>query len=135
MLTDKLLVVQAPVTDQRLPTRRILQERGELALIEDGPEFNHLACFTLLPGAGFFRGGHIHRSKTEHFYVLRGRGVLIWTDPAMGARGRTEVGAGDKVTILPGLGHRFEALEELVVVEYYRGVHDPADDTVFDDFS
>jgi mannose-6-phosphate isomerase-like protein (cupin superfamily) len=135
MPTDKLLVEQAPVTDQRLPTRRILQERGELALIEDGPEFNHLACFTLLSGPGYFRGGHIHRFKTEHFYVLRGRGVLIWKDPATGGSGRTEVVAGDKVTILPGLGHRFEALEELVVVEYYRGVHDPSDDSVFDDFS
>ncbi|MFP5223853.1 MAG: cupin domain-containing protein [Acidobacteriota bacterium] len=135
MHTDKLIVVRAPVTDQRVPFRRILQERGELALIEDGPEFNHLACFTLRPGAGFYRGGHIHRSKVEQFYVLRGSGVLIWTDADTGARGRTEVGTGDKVTILPGLGHRFEAREELVVVEYYRGVHDPADDAVFDDFS
>ena len=135
MNTEKLLIVAAPVTDQRLPARRIIQERGELALIEDGPAFNHLACFTLLPGPGFYRGGHVHRSKIEHFYVLRGRGVLLWTDVESGARGRTEVSAGDKVTILPGLGHRFEALDELTVVEYYEGVHDPADDQPFNDFS
>lgn len=135
MLTDKLLVVQAPVTDQRLPTRRILQERGELALVEDGPEFNHLACFTLRPGKGFFRGGHIHRAKVEHFYVLSGKGEILWADAQTGERGRTRVAAGDKVTILPGLGHRFEALEELTVVEYYRGTYDLADDEPFHDFS
>ena len=132
---DKRLIVEdAPETAERVPFRRIIQERGELALIEDGPAFNHLACFTLKPGAGFFRGGHVHRSKVEHFYVLSGRGVLKWADPVTGLKGAEELRAGHKVTILPGLAHRFEALEELAVVEYYQGLHDPADDTPYNDF-
>lgn len=38
------------------------------------------------------------------------------------------------VTIPPGLAHRFEARQHLVVVEYYAGIHDPDDDIPFQNF-
>jgi mannose-6-phosphate isomerase-like protein (cupin superfamily) len=129
--TGKLIVEHAPVTMDRLPFRRIIQERGELALIEDGEVFHHLACFTLKPGPGFFRGGHVHHAKVEHFYMLSGEGMLRWVDGDSGGKGTALLKEGDKVTILPGLAHRFEALHHLVVVEYYAGVHDPDDDIPF----
>ncbi len=128
---DKLRVAAAPQTDVRQPFRRILQERGELALIEDGPEFNHLVCFSLQPGPGFFRGGHVHRNKVEHFYIFSGAGLLRWVDMETGAKGVVRLVAGDKVTVLPGLAHRFEAQEPLMVVEYFQGLHDPEDDIPF----
>jgi len=128
---DKLIVEHSPATMERLPFRRIIQERGELALIEDGETFNHLACFTLKPGPDFFRGGHVHLAKVEHFYILSGKGVLKWADVDSGVKGGAILAEGDKVTILPGLAHRFEAMQYLVVVEYYAGVHDPADDIPF----
>lgn len=131
---EKLAVEKIPVTDELRPVRRIVQERGELALLEDGPAFHHLACFTLRPGPGFFRGGHVHRAKVEHFYVQSGRGVLQWADPSTGRTGSVELEAGDKVTILPGLAHLFRAVEELVVVEYYEGVYDSRDDIPFAGF-
>lgn len=131
---EKLVVEHSLVTMERLPFRRIIQDRGELALIEDGDVFNHLACFTLKPGPGLFRGGHVHQAKVEHFYVLSGEGLLTWADVAEGSRGSTILSAGDKVTILPGLAHRFEARQHLVVVEYYAGTHDPDDDIPFQDF-
>jgi len=130
-MSEKVRVASAPRTGERVPFRRILQERGELALIEDGPEFNHLACFTLLPGPGFYRGGHVHRAKVEHFYVFSGTGLLRWVDVDTGAQGEARLVAGDKVTVLPGLAHRFEALEPLMVVEYFQGLHDPMDDTPY----
>lgn len=116
------------MTMERLPFRRIIQERGELALIEDGGVFNHLACFTLKPGPGLFRGGHVHQTKVEHFYILSGKGVLRWVDVQSGGKGSVVLAQGDKVTIQPGLAHRFEAIDHIIVVEYYAGVHDPADD-------
>lgn len=131
---EKLIIERAPMTEERLAFRRLIQDRGELALLEDGLVFNHLACFTLRPGPGLFRGGHMHRSKVEHFYVLAGAGVLKWADPATGRKGSAKLGAGEKITVLPGLAHRFEAMEELTVVEYYQGVYDPADDIPFQDF-
>ena len=77
------------------------------------------------------RGGHVHQAKVEHFYILSGKGVLKWVEVESGGKGSTILAEGDKVTILPGLAHQFEALQYLVVVEYYAGVHDPDDDIPF----
>ena len=72
-MTEKVQIQDLPVTDQFLRQKRLIQERGELALIEDGMGFRHLGYFSLKNGPGLFRGGHYHEKKTEHFYVITGK--------------------------------------------------------------
>lgn len=127
----KLSIVNLPVTDEFLKEKRLVQERGELHLIEDGPCFRHLTCFTLKPGPGLWRGGHVHSRKTETFYILRGILTVECVDTHSGERFDAELRAGDKARISPGLAHRFSAREEggeAVVVEYYDGVYQREDD-------
>ncbi len=64
-MTNKIEIEELPVTDRFLRRKRLIQDRGELALIEDGLTIRHLGFFSLEPGAGYFRGGHYHRKKTE----------------------------------------------------------------------
>ena len=106
-----------------------------VALIEDGQRLDHLAYFSLNPGEGRFRGGHFHRVKTEHFYIIAGQGLLRTADPQSGETRETDLEPGMKVTVLPGLAHRFEARTPLQVIEYYEGVYDPADDVAYPAFS
>lgn len=130
-MDKKLIIETLPVTEERLTRRRLIQERGELAFLEDGQIFKHLAIFTLRPGSGLFRGGHWHRHKEEHFYIIKGRGKFTTLNPQTGQREEYILKTGQRITILPGLGHRFDALEdckELAVIEYYNGVYDPEDD-------
>ena len=134
-MAEKLIISRLPETEAFVPQKRLLQERGELALIEDGQRLDHLAYFSLLPGEGRFRGGHMHRVKTEHFYIIAGQGLLRTADPQSGETRETTLEPGMKVTVLPGLAHRFEALAPLQVIEYYAGVYDPADDVPYPAFA
>ena len=119
-----------PITDEFRRQKRLIQPRGELALIEDGESFEHLGYFSLLAGQGY-RGGHYHQRKTERFYVISGRLRIELCQVAGGERDTVEVQAGTKVAIPPGIAHRFEALEDAQVIEYYAGTFDPDDDYPF----
>ncbi|MBF0482145.1 MAG: cupin domain-containing protein [Desulfovibrionaceae bacterium] len=132
-MSDKIVISELPVTGEFLPERRLIQERGELALIVDGSPFRHLAYFSLVPGP-HFRGGHYHRVKTEFFYVIAGKARLSIHDLDSGEKAVHLLAAGGKVTIFPGLAHRFVAEEETRVIEYYDAVYDKRDDYPFSDF-
>jgi dTDP-4-dehydrorhamnose 3,5-epimerase-like enzyme len=132
-VSDKIVISALPVNGEFLPERRLIQERGELALIVDGSPIRHLAYFSLIPGP-YFRGGHYHRAKTEYFYLIRGQARLLTHDLDTGEKAEHRLVAGDKVTVLPGLAHRFVAEEETQVIEYYDGVYDKQDDVPFTDF-
>ncbi len=134
-MDERLLLSRLPETEAFARQKRLIQERGELALIEDGQRLDHLAYFSLLPGEGRFRGGHVHRIKTEHFYIIAGKGLLRTADPQTGQTRETPLEPGMKVTVRPGLAHRFEALEPLQVIEYYEGVYDPTDDVPYPAFA
>ena len=41
-MTDKITIENLPVTEKVLSKKRLIQDRGELALIEDGKGFQHL---------------------------------------------------------------------------------------------
>jgi len=127
-MTEKVLIETLPVTDERIPVRRIIQPRGELALIEDGRQFRHLSYFTLKKGKEFFRGGHYHLQKLEHCYIAEGRLRITYIDLDGGESSNIEVAAGDRVTILPRCAHRFDAIDEARVIEYFESIHDPNDD-------
>jgi hypothetical protein len=57
-MTEKIKIAELPVTAQFLREKRLLQDRGELALIADGQPFKHLGYFSLNPGDSRFRDGH-----------------------------------------------------------------------------
>lgn len=132
-MSDKIVISELPVTGEFLPERRLIQERGELALIVDGSPIRHLAYFSLNPGP-FFRGGHYHLAKTEFFYLVKGRARLLTHDLDTGEKAVYLLTAGSKVKVSPGLAHRFVAEEETQVIEYYDGVYDVQDDVAFTDF-
>jgi dTDP-4-dehydrorhamnose 3,5-epimerase-like enzyme len=133
-MTRKIDIQTLPVSAEFLPEKRLIQERGELALIEDGKNFRHLAYFSLRKGKGLYRGGHYHSRKIEHFYVVKGKLKILLVDLETEEREEVEARAGQKITIFPKCAHRFEAEEEAQVIEYYDLAYDQADDIAYDDF-
>jgi dTDP-4-dehydrorhamnose 3,5-epimerase-like enzyme len=133
-MTDKIQIEALPVTDQFMRQRRLIQDRGELALIEDGRQFSHLGYFSLRKGDGLFRGGHYHVNKVEHFYVVSGRLRVRLVDLDSGHKCEATLQAGHRVTIHPHCAHRFEAEQDAQVIEYYAGVYEPEDDRPFSEF-
>lgn len=133
-MTKKIHIEELPETEAFTQRKRLIQARGELALIEDGVVFRHLGYFSLKQGNGFYRGGHCHLRKIEHFYVIGGRIRILWADLETGERGRVEVRGGHCVQIEPNCAHRFEAIEDAQVIEYYDALYDKSDDVMFQDF-
>jgi len=134
ILTKKICIEELPETEEFIQRKRLIQERGELALIEDGMVFRHLGYFSLKNGKGFYRGGHYHLRKIEHFYVIAGRILIRLVDLETGEKSQVEVKSGHCVMIEPNCAHRFEALEDAHVIEYYDAMYEKSDDLVFKDF-
>lgn len=133
-MTEKIHIEELPITDKFMRQKRLVQERGELALIEDGMSFQHLGYFSLKKGKGYYRGGHFHRHKVEHFYIISGRIRVQFVDLDTGKRSEVILSEGQRVTIYPNCAHRFEAEEEAQVIEYYDSIYDPEDDIPYGDF-
>ena len=133
-MTEKIQIEELPVTDEFVRQKRLIQDRGELALIEDGKLFRHLGYFSLKKGEGYYRGGHYHRKKVEHFYVVSGRIRVRLVDMDSGQRSQVFLEEGQRVTIYPNCAHRFEAEEEAQVIEYYNSIYDPEDDIHYSEF-
>jgi dTDP-4-dehydrorhamnose 3,5-epimerase-like enzyme len=133
-MTDKIQIEELPITDEFIKQKRLIQERGELALIEDGAPFQHLGYFSLKKGRGYYRGGHYHRNKVEHFYVVRGRLRVILVDLDSERRSTVTLREGQRATIHPNCAHRFEAEEEAQVIEYYNSTYDLEDDIPYEEF-
>lgn len=109
--------------------KRVVEERGELAVLHpQGPVFNPV-YFNLNPGPGFYRGGHYHNVKIETFYVISGTMRLRWIDLHDGREETMTVTEGDLVTIHPRCAHRIEAIETCRAIEYSTSAYDfPGDD-------
>ena len=133
-MTQKIRIENLPVTEKFLRQKRLIQDRGELALIEDGRQFLHLGYFSLKTGNGFYRGGHYHAGKVEHFYIIGGRIRVQLVDLDSGERSETILQGGQRVVIYPNCAHRFTAEENAQVIEYYDSPYDPGDDLPFEDF-
>jgi len=63
VMHQKIEIQELPITTEFLREKRLIQERGELALIEDGKIFRHLGYFSLKKGPKYFRGGHYHKKR------------------------------------------------------------------------
>ena len=133
-MTEKIQIKELPITDEFVRRKRLIQDRGELALIEDGTPFQHLGYFSLKKAKGYYRGGHYHRKKVEHFYVISGRILVRFVDLESGERSQIFLEEGQRVTIYPNCAHRFEAEKEAQVIEYYNSIYDPEDDIHYSEF-
>jgi dTDP-4-dehydrorhamnose 3,5-epimerase-like enzyme len=132
-MTEKIHIDKLPVTDEFRRQKRLIQDRGELALIEDGKTFRHLGYFSIKKGEGYYRGGHYHRKKVENFYIISGRIRVRYEDLDTGEKSVVILEAGQRVAIYPQCAHRFEAEEDAQVIEYYDSTYDPDDDILFED--
>jgi dTDP-4-dehydrorhamnose 3,5-epimerase-like enzyme len=118
MATDKIVITRLPCGNEGNVPRRILESRGEMAILHPvGPVYNPV-YFDLKPGHGNVRGRHYHNTKTEIFYLISGSCRLTWLDLDTGEKGALEAHQGDLVTIKPRCAHRFEAMEYCQVVEF-----------------
>jgi L-fuculose-phosphate aldolase len=131
-MPEKIEIEELPVTDRFLRQKRLIQERGELALVEDGLTIRHLGYFSLKKGEGHFRGGHSHEKKTERFYIISGSLRMQYVDLDSGERGEVPLSAGMRVAVYPKCAHRFRAREDAQVIEYYDSVYDPHDDLPYE---
>ncbi len=132
---DKVEIESLPLTEAFIPRKRLVQDRGELALIEDGMPIGHLAYVSILPGPGHFRGGHYHLHKVECFYVIRGMVRVDTVDLDTSQERAHIIRTGDIIRIHPRLAHRFQAVDEPSdLIEYYSGTYDAEDDHPFADF-
>ena len=133
-MTVKIQIERLPVTDGFIRRKRLIQQRGELALIEDGRTFKHLGYFSIKKGEGLYRGGHYHLHKVEHFYVVSGRLLVRLVDLETEEKSTVELETGCVAVLQPNCAHRFEALEEAQVIEYYDSIYDPADEHHYHNF-
>jgi dTDP-4-dehydrorhamnose 3,5-epimerase-like enzyme len=133
-MKPKIKIDELPITDDYLPQKRLIQPRGELALIEDGMPFKHLGYFSLRRGRGFYRGGHYHREKVEHFYVISGKLLVQLVDLDTKEKSEVRLIEGQRVTIYPNCAHRFRAEEDAQVIEYFDSLYDPEDDRPYEAF-
>lgn len=133
-MKSKIQIDELPITDSFLSQKRLIQPRGELALIEDGMRFRHLGYFSLKKGRGFYRGGHYHKKKVEHFYVISGKLLIELVDLETQEKAEVGLREGQRVTIRPNCAHRFKAEEDAQVIEYFDTLYDPKDDRPYDAF-
>jgi dTDP-4-dehydrorhamnose 3,5-epimerase-like enzyme len=130
----KVKIDELPISERFLQRKRLIQKRGELALIEDGEPFRHLAYFSLKKGKGYSRGGHYHLKKTECFYVIAGKLHLHLLDVDSGERMEIQLHEGQRVRIQPGIAHLFTAEVDAQVLEYYNGQYNQDDNWAFQGF-
>ena len=133
-MKSKIQIDELPITDSFLSQKRLIQPRGELALIEDGMRFRHLGYFSLKKGRGFYRGGHYHKKKVEHFYVISGKLLVQMVDLDTQEKSEVRLREGQRVTIHPNCAHRFTAEKLAQVIEYFDALYDPEDDHPYDAF-
>jgi mannose-6-phosphate isomerase-like protein (cupin superfamily) len=129
-VTKKIIVAPLPCSEHQAGPQRIIEDRGELAILHpSGPVYNP-AYFDVRAGEGNIRGRHYHQSKTETFYVISGHCRIRYLDLDTGEKGGLDVRQGDMVTILPHCAHQIEAVEFSQVIEFSMDEVDYAEDTV-----
>jgi dTDP-4-dehydrorhamnose 3,5-epimerase-like enzyme len=134
MLKNKYIVEEIPITSEFLKEKRLIDERGDLALLADGEEIRHITYFSLKPGKMFFRGGHYHKRKIEKFYVVSGNANILIQDVETKENDVLDVSVGNRVTIFPMCAHKFYAITPVQIIEYYSTPYDQDDDIKYNDF-
>lgn len=132
MIKDKYKLDALPITKDFLKEKRLLEKRGELALISDGQAINHLGYFSLEKGNGYCRGRHYHKKKIEQFYIIAGSLTVLLVDLDSKEKEEISITSGNRLTIFPRCAHVFYAKELSQVIEYYATPYDSTDDFSYD---
>ena len=134
MESSKVRLTSLPRQMEGDGARRIIDDRGELAILHPhGPVHNPI-YFDIRQGEDLFRGGHYHLTKTENFYVIDGVCLIRLADLDTGERATLELHPGDFITISPRCAHRMDAVEFCRVIEFSLEDVEYARDTVPFDF-
>lgn len=119
-MTDRISVRPLPVyhgPHQDNGPKRLLLQQGEFTLLHAAcPSIRFLAFLTFLRDVP--RGNHYHPSKTEYFYLLRGRIVLKTRDRETGQLAEAELKAGDLLTLAPNVEHLYIPSEASEAIEF-----------------
>lgn len=130
-LAERIRLDRLPLTGDFAVEKRHRDGRGEAHLIVDNAPIRRVALLSLEPGTGY-RGAHVHRAKTEGFYLAKGRARVELVCAQSGERLTLELEEGDRLFLPPGIAHRIEALEPVWFVELVDRPYDPDDDAPFD---
>ncbi len=133
MLKDRIRIVPLPIGGADDAERRIFSPKGELAQIVNGTTaIRHLVYWDLdSTRSGQTRGSHYHQIKTEACYVLTGEVEVTVVDRETAEREVRTAGAGDRVTVEPGVAHSFRSKGYAQVLELLPDPYDPADTIPF----
>jgi L-fuculose-phosphate aldolase len=122
---DRVIIEHLPENKDITGAKRWVDEKGEFAQISWREDIGHLAFFELRKGQ--FRGGHYHERKEEVFYVISGRIKAVFADPGGGGKETRILEKGMKVRVGTRVGHRFEGIEDSLVIEYSPQYYDVTD--------
>jgi L-fuculose-phosphate aldolase len=134
MARQKAHLTSLPTRREETGPRRIIEERGEMAILHpDGPVYNPV-YFDIHAGERYFRGGHYHERKTENFFIISGACRIRHVDVDSGEEGVLVAAPGDLITIAPRCAHVLEAIQFCRVVEFSTQEAEYLEDTFPYDF-
>jgi dTDP-4-dehydrorhamnose 3,5-epimerase-like enzyme len=122
---DKVTVGKLPNTKEIPGPKRWEEERGEFVQVAYQETMRHLAVFEIK--MGYFRGDHYHEKKEEIFYIFRGKIKASLIDMDTLQKDERILEKGDKIRVKTRCGHRFDGLEDTLVIEYSPQVYDQED--------
>jgi L-fuculose-phosphate aldolase len=122
---DRVVIELLPGSKELDGAKRWVDEKGEFAQISWREDIRHLAFFELRKGQ--FRGGHYHERKEEVFYVVSGTIRAVFADLAGGGKETRILEKGMKVRVGTHVDHRFEGIEDSLVIEYSPQYYDRTD--------
>ncbi|MHB9132652.1 MAG: hypothetical protein ACYDBB_16405 [Armatimonadota bacterium] len=137
-MSESRTLLQGKVTITPLPTftppaqpdaamaKRLMLPNGELAQVYNSETPIHLLAYLEFP-ADVIRGGHYHRTRQEHLYLMRGEVALTVLDLETGTIERTHVREGDFVRIAPGTAHIYQTITPGHAIEFSGALFDPED--------
>jgi L-fuculose-phosphate aldolase len=122
---DRVIIEHLPESKDLTGAKRWVDEKGEFVQISWREDIGHLAFFELCKGQ--FRGGHYHERKEEVFYVVSGTIRAVFADLGGGGKETRILEKGMKVRVGTRVGHRFEGIEDSLVIEYSPQYYDKTD--------
>lgn len=108
----------------------IHNDKGRSVFLNSTNSINTVAILEFLPGAEI-RGNHYHLQKSETLYVIDGKLMLYYWLPGKPDVEETLVESGHLVTIKPGLGHAYKAINKTLAFEMGTHPYDQAE-TIYD---
>ncbi len=112
------------------PLKIINDNKGRSIFLNSTKSINTFAILEIIPGAEI-RGNHYHLHKSETMYIIDGKVTLYYWLPDKSEVEETLVESGHLITIKPGLGHAYKAINKTLAFEMGTHPYNPAD-TIYD---